>query len=190
MTVAAQGFSGQCGISVTHALPANGRHIGELIYEVAHTDIALVKLDPNEKFVNITFESKYTTEPVRLKQLVTAKTLERGDQIVLDSPDTGCIDGTMLGQAYQRIPTDDATEPEQEWFLPPGFNMGQNCGTNLQPGMCGSAIWTEEGDVVGFFRYAPEGGNRGMMKDWCAATAADELINRGFALVDTSGQEV
>lgn len=64
--------------------------------------------------------------------------------------------------------------------------MGQDFGTNLQAEMCGSAIWTEEGDVVGFFRYAPEGG---MMEDWCVATATDELINRGFVLVDTSGRE-
>ncbi|KAH7013176.1 hypothetical protein EDB80DRAFT_863144 [Ilyonectria destructans] len=169
MTVAAPGFPGECGADVNHALPK------------------VVKLQPHEKFVNVAFESSLITEPVRLKQLVQADKLKTGDRVVLDSPDTGCIHGTFQAQAYERVSTDDPNVPEQhQWVRTTWYYMGQDFGTNLQAGMCGSAIWTEEGDVVGFFRYAPEGG---MMGDWCVATAADELINRGFALVDTLGRE-
>lgn len=60
--------------------------------------------------------------------------------------------------------------------------MGQDSAGSLPDGMCGSAVWTEDGDVIGFFRYAPKDG---AMKDWCAGIAADELINRGFTLVNT-----
>ncbi|POR33919.1 Uncharacterized protein TPAR_05877 [Tolypocladium paradoxum] len=190
MTVASHGFPDECGTPVNHALPTSGRRIGEVISEVTGTNVGLVMLEADEKFVNITFESDYITEPVRLKQLVQADKLRRGDAVVLDSPDTGCIDGTFQAQAYQRVPTDDRNEPEQHWVFTTWYYMGQGSGTNLQARMCGSAIWTEEGDVVGFFRCAPEVGNRGTMQDWCAATAADGLINRGFALVDTSGQEL
>lgn len=188
MTVATHGFPGECGTDVSHALPTSGRKIGEVIYKVSHTGIGVVKLEPHEKFVNMSFESDYITEPVRLKQLVQADKLKSGDLVVLDSPDTGCIHGTFQAQAYERVPTDDPNVPEQQqWVRATWYYMGQDFGTNLQAGMCGSAIWTEEGDVVGFFRYAPEGG---MMGDWCVATVADELINRGFALVDTSGREI
>lgn len=190
MTVAGHGFPGECGTDVNHALPTGGRKIGEVIYEVCHTDIGLAKLEPHEKFVNTTFESDYIIEPIQLKQLIQADKFKRGDPIVLDSPDTGCIDGTFQAQAYQRVPTDDPNVSEQRWVFTTWYYIGQDSGINLRAGMCGSAIWTEEGDVVGFFRYAPEGGSRGMMRDWCAATAADELINRGFALVDTSGREL
>lgn len=187
MTVAAHGFPGECGTDVNHALPTSGRKIGEVIYEVSRTDIGLVRLKSSEKFVNTTFESDYINNPVRLKRLTQANQLRKGDAIVLDSPDTGCIDGTFQAQAYQRVPTDDHSELEQQWVFTTWYYMGQDTGINLQAGMCGSAIWTEESDIVGFFRYAPAGG---MMQDWCAATAADELINRGFTLVNTSDEEL
>jgi len=48
--------------------------------------------------------------------------------------------------------------------------------------MCGSAIWTEDGDVIDFYRSAPK---YGAVKDWCTGIAADEMINRGFTLVNT-----
>lgn len=144
----------------------------------------MVKLEPDEKFVNVMFESSQITESIPLKQLVQADKLTSGNLVVLDSPDTGCIQGTSQAQAYERVLTDDPNVPEQhQWVSTTWYYMGQDFGTNLRAGMCAGAIWTEEGDV-GFFRYAPEGG---MMRDWCVATAADELINRGFTLVDTSG---
>ncbi|KAM0429745.1 hypothetical protein ACHAPT_006351 [Fusarium lateritium] len=190
MTVAAHGFTGECGAGINHALPTGGRRIGQLIYEVSHTDIALVKLEPHEKFANVSFESEYIAEPLHLKQLIKVDKLKQGDLVFLDSPDTGCLEGTLQGRAYQRVPTDDPNVPQQRWAFVTWFYMGQDSGINLPPGMCGSAIWNEDGDVVGFFRYAPAGGGTGIMKDWCAATAADELINRGFSLVDTSNQEL
>jgi len=52
--------------------------------------------------------------------------------------------------------------------------------------MCGSAILNENGDVLGFFRYAPKSG---VMIDFCMGIAAQELLDRGFTLVDTSDLE-
>jgi hypothetical protein len=63
--------------------------------------------------------------------------------------------------------------------------MGQDEGGKLPAGMCGGAIWTEAGDV-GFFRYAPQ---EEVMRDWCTGTAAEELISRGYSLVDTTGRQ-
>lgn len=182
MTVAAHGFPDECGTKVIHPLPAGGRNIGEVIMEVSHTDIALVKLRDGETFSNITFENENIQEPVQLKQLATVKGRRVGDALVLDSPDTGCIDGVFQLTSYQRVPSDDHASPERQWIFTSWFYMGQDSAGSLPDGMCGSAVWTEDGDVIGFFRYAPKDG---AMKDWCAGIAADELINRGYTLVNT-----
>ncbi|KAK7424138.1 hypothetical protein QQZ08_008744 [Neonectria magnoliae] len=140
MAVAAQGFPGACGTNVTPAHLTSGRKVGELTYEVSHTDVGMVKLEPHERFANVTFKSDDITEPVRLKQLLRAEMLKSGDSVVLDSPDTGRINGTFQAQGYQRAPTVDANETEQQWVSTAWYYMGKGFGTNLDVGMCGSAI--------------------------------------------------
>ncbi|KAK3934649.1 hypothetical protein QBC46DRAFT_413729 [Diplogelasinospora grovesii] len=182
MTVASHGFPAECGTQVFHALPRNGREIGELIMEVSHTGIALVKLRDTETFSSVTFQSDSIPQPVQLKKLVRVKKHQRYDPVCLDSPDTGFIDGAFMMTSFQAIPSDD-NSPEQNWIFTTWNYGGQDSAINLPEGMGGSAIWNEDGDVLGFFRYAPK---EGLMKDWCTGIAADELINRGFALVNTS----
>jgi len=182
MTVAAHGFPGECGTQVYHALPGTGRDIGELIMEVSHTDIALVKLQNTETFSNVTFQNNIIPEPIQLKKLVSAKNWKLISDICLDSPDTGFIDGQFMWTAFQAIPYND-NSPELQWVHTTWSYMGQDSAINLPEGMCGSAMWNEDGDVLGFFRYAP---TEGVMKDWCAGIAADELIKRGYTLVNTS----
>ena len=62
----------------------------------------------------------------------------------------------------------------------PGF------ASDLPNEICGSPIWIEAGDVLGFFGIP----RQGWLKDWCASVATDELIDRGYTLVDTTGLEV
>lgn len=47
-------------------------------------------------------------------------------------------------------------------------------------GICGSAIWNHEGDVLGLVRYAPKSGH---FLDWCLTVAADHLIDGGYSIV-------
>ncbi|PGG95041.1 hypothetical protein AJ79_10304, partial [Helicocarpus griseus UAMH5409] len=63
--------------------------------ELPHTDIALVKLLDTESFSNITFQNENFPEPVKLKRLKKVNDCRIGDPVVLDSPDTGCIDGIL-----------------------------------------------------------------------------------------------
>ena len=186
MTAASHGFPAECGTRITHPLPAGGRNIGNLIMEVTHTDIALVKLLDTEKFSNVTFQNEIMPEPVQLKRLASVDDHRSGDPVFLDSPDTGCISGTLMRSSYQRGPSDDHGLPDQNWIYTTWYYMGQDSANALPDGICGSAIWCEDGDVIGFFRYAPKSG---VMKDWCAGIAADELTNRGFTLVDTSNRQ-
>ncbi len=182
MTAASHGFPAGCGTQVFHALPSNGRKIGELIREVPHTDVALVKLRDTESFSNVTFQNDDTPQPIQLKKLVWTQERRTGDTVYIDSPDTGCIEGTFMKTSFQAVPSDDGS-PEQHWVFTAWCYGGQDSAINLPEGMCGSAIWSKDGDVWGFFKYAPK---EGVMKDWCAGIAADELISRGFALVNTS----
>lgn len=57
MTCAAHGFPSTWGSTVYHPSPATGQGIGKVAMEIAHTDIALVKLNTGKEFVNETFES-------------------------------------------------------------------------------------------------------------------------------------
>jgi hypothetical protein len=81
----------------------------------------------------------------------------------------------------QRIPDDDHSNPQQLWVFTAWVYMGQGSASTLPDGMCGSTIWTSKGEVIGFFRQAPKSG---VMKDWCVGIAADELVKRGYKLVD------
>jgi hypothetical protein len=186
MTVASHGFPDKGGPKVIHPLPAGGRNIGELIMEVTHTEIGLVKLLNAEKFSNITFQNNIIPNAVQLKKLARPKDRRMGDAIVIDSPDTGCIDGALELTSFQRVPGDDNGTPKQKWIFTTWIYMGQDMASTLPDGMCGSPIWTKDGDVLGFFRYAPK---EGAMRDWCAGIAADELINRDFTLVNTTNRE-
>jgi hypothetical protein len=185
MTAAAHGFPGECGTQVIHPLPVGGRSIGDIIMEVSHTDVALVKLAEAERFSNVTFQNNYIPEPVQFQKLISVMDLQRWDIVVLDSPDTGCIEGNFMATSRRRVPIDDHASPEQQWIVTVWLYNGQDSASDLPEGMSGSAIWTRNGDVLGFFRYAPKDG---VMKDWCVGIAADELINRGFTLVDTANR--
>ncbi|KAH8816449.1 hypothetical protein F5884DRAFT_776275 [Xylogone sp. PMI_703] len=186
MTVASHGFPTECGAQVTHPLPTLGRNIGELIMKVPHTDISLVKLHNGETFSNIAFQNEITAEPVQLRRLAKSMDSRIGDWVFLGSPGGGCIGGSLKLTSYQRILDDGENESEESWIFTSWFYMGQESASSLPDGMCGSAIWREDGDVIGFFRYAPMGG---AMKDWCCGTAADELIDRGFTMVDTTDRQ-
>ncbi|KAH8879311.1 hypothetical protein GQ53DRAFT_849711 [Thozetella sp. PMI_491] len=146
--------------------------------EVSHTDIALVKLLDTETFSNVSFQNTMMPQPIQLKKFVSAKTYGHFSPIFLNSPNTNLINDTFMLTSFQTIPNDD-NSIEQQWIFTVWVYSGQDSAINLPEGMCGSAIWDEDGDVLGFFKYAPK---EGVMKDWCAGIAADELIKREFDL--------
>ncbi|KIN02433.1 hypothetical protein OIDMADRAFT_102604 [Oidiodendron maius Zn] len=158
MTVASYGFLDKCSMKVTHLLPVGGRTVSELIMEVTYTDVGLVKLADAERFSNVTFQSESISESTWLKRLG-------------NSPDTGSLEGSFMRSSIQRIPVDDHSAPEQLWAFAVWVYMGQGSASTLPDGMCGSALWTSKGES-------------GVMNDWCVGIAADELIKRGYKLVN------
>ncbi|KAK2802807.1 hypothetical protein FQN50_007213 [Emmonsiellopsis sp. PD_5] len=169
MTAASHGFPDECEPTVNHPLPTSGRNIGDLAMEVPHTDIALVKLRDTETFSNITFQNDILPDSIQLKRLASAKDLLAGECVFLDSPDTGCLAGNFMMTSFQRVASSTTEQQQQQqeeqWVFTIWDYMGQDSASDLPDGMGGSAIWNEDGDVLGFFRYAPK---TGIMKDWCA----------------------
>lgn len=175
LTVAAHRFPTECGLSVMHPSPSNGRDIGELVRRVGQTDIALVKLRDSEQFINTTFHNTLFEESVQLRRLAKKGANRRGDTVYIDTPDTGCMEGLLQRQALRRFASNDPTKPV--WVSTKWYYMGQESTDLMSSGMCGCTIWTREGDVVGFFEYAPKDG---IMQNWCSGIEAEELIKRGF----------
>jgi len=178
MTAAAHGFPPECGLSVLHPSP-NGRVIGELVMEVSYTDVALVSLEHGERFENVTFENEIVSA-IQLRRLIREEENYTGGIVFIDSPDTGCLEGTFGFTSYQNIPS-DSLSPKRRWAFTKWVYRGQDHRSSHLPpdGICGSAMWTEQGDVLGFFRYAIDGGP---FKDWCVGIASEELLDRGYML--------
>ncbi len=85
ITIALYGFPAECGTQVFHALPGNGRMIGEHIREVSHADIALVKLQDTETFSNATFQNDQVPHSVQLTKLARTKNLQQFYEVSIDS---------------------------------------------------------------------------------------------------------
>lgn len=153
MTVASHGFP--FGDKVFHPL-AGQREIGKVIMELSHTDVAIVKLHEGVQFVNEAFDNTLVEgPPMQLRQFAQAKETQIGSYIYMDNPFTGYIEGTCGPHARLRVPSDDPYEPKQLWLKTRWDYLGQGFSQRMVDGICGSAIWDEQGKVPGFFGYAP-----------------------------------
>ncbi|OJJ48730.1 hypothetical protein ASPZODRAFT_93739 [Penicilliopsis zonata CBS 506.65] len=177
LTVASHGVA--YGENIFHP-SSPGTEIGKLILEGPHTDIALAKLHDTTTFLNETFESATDgTDPVSLSGLVPAHEVQIGSTIYMNNPFTGYSEGTCGARSWTRVPSDDPHVPNLHWVKTQWSYLGQGFQEQLEDGVCGSAIWSESGKVLAFFRYAPASGP---YKDWCMSIAAGNLIDRGYKL--------
>lgn len=177
MTVASHGFPEGSRVYHPHG---GGREVGEPIMEITHTDVALVKLT-TEAFVNEVFQNTIIPgPPVRLEEFVRSGDITTGENVFLDSPFTGYVEGIVGPIGELRIPGDDPHEPKQRWIKCRMDYFGQDSRQQLPDGVCGSAIWNKNGQVAGFFRYAPKDGH---FLDYAYSLAADELMDRGYSVV-------
>lgn len=180
MTAAAHGFPGHPFGGKAHHPRSSRRMLGEAVIELSHTDVALVKLEEGVEFINEPFENTVSpTPPARLTGFVRAAETRIGDDIFLDSPFSGFVEGTRGAHSLLRVPNDDPQEPEQTWIRCQWHYMGQGSSQEMVDGVCGSAIWDENHKVIGFFQYAP---SSGVFSDWCMSIAADNLLDKGYSM--------
>jgi hypothetical protein len=180
MTAAARGFPGYPFTNKVHHPNFRGKEIGEVVVKSSHSDVALVKLKENVTFINEPFENSIPPgEPFALRQFARASDTRIGNNVYMDSPFSGFIEGTIGIHTLVRVPSSDPHEPEQAWIRCHWNYMGQGSSSQMPAGVCGSAIWDDDHKVQGFFRYAPQSGR---FQDWCLTVAADHLIDRGYTL--------
>lgn len=177
MTVASHGFPN--GDKVFHPC-SMGKEVGQIIMEISHTDVALVKLHDKVHFVNETFESPLDgATPTQLKEFIPVDETQIGSNIYMNSPLLGYSEGTCGPHSRIRVPSDDPNEPELVWIKARWLYLGQGSVDHLEDGVRGSVIWNDDGNVIGFFRYAPRSGH---YMDWCLTVASDNVIERGYKI--------
>lgn len=98
-----------------------------------------------------------------------------GEIVYLDSPEHGCLDGSLKAESWRRVTSDNASR--QRWILTTWIYGGQESACQLSDIVYGSPIYRENGDIVGFVQYAPNGG---VMEDWCSAIVAGGQVRKGY----------
>ena len=159
------------------------RSVGGQVVHVGDSGIGVARQREGVSFVNQTFRSEGIANAVRLRKLATVMRYPLG-VAYLDTSDTGCLEGTASRTLLQRVPGSDMEA--ERWVMNIWFCIGQEMQGAIPDGGCGSAVWTEDGGVLGFLNYAPR---EGPMCRWVSCVAADELIGRGLELVDTTSRE-
>ena len=143
--------------------------------------IPIVKLREGVEFVNETFENALDEgPPIRLQRFARANETKIGDYVYMNNPFTGYVEGTCGPHAWLRVPIDDLCEPRQEWIRTRWNYLGQESSLQIVDGTCGSAMWNDQGMVIGFFRYAPTSGR---FLDWCVTVSAEHIIDNGWSIV-------
>ncbi|EFQ98274.1 hypothetical protein MGYG_01308 [Nannizzia gypsea CBS 118893] len=179
MTCASHGFP--YGGRVFHP-NASRQEIGTVIIKLTHINIALVQLDNQISYTNEIFENTVVPGPsVRLQRFNTDEEnrCRAGSDIFINSPFTGYIEGTQGMRAMCRAPTGNPRKPEQVWIKTRWDYMGQGSSDTLADGICGSALWNDRGNVVGFFRHAPKSGH---FLGWCLPTQASRTFSKASRL--------
>ncbi|KAE8421589.1 hypothetical protein BDV36DRAFT_304697 [Aspergillus pseudocaelatus] len=177
ITAASHGFPH--GDRVFHP-SAGGREIGHLTMELTYTDIAIVKLHENVQFVNETFEAtSLGVPPTTLVDFIPADETQIGSEVYMNNPFTGYSEGTCGPHSRLRIPSDDPYQGSIQWIKARWVYMGQGFIDRPEDGVCGSAVWNENGQVLGFFCYA---GRPEQLRDWRFMVASDNIMEKGFKI--------
>ncbi|KAE8347319.1 hypothetical protein BDV24DRAFT_157614 [Aspergillus arachidicola] len=126
---------------------AGRREIGRLSMELGKPDISIVKRNENVQFI--------------------------GSEVYMNNPFTGYCEGTCGPHSKLRFPSDDPSEGSIKWIQARWAYMGQGFSERPDDSVCGSAVWNENGQVLGFLRYAEK---LEPLKDWCFMVASDSIM--------------
>ncbi|KAK3079375.1 hypothetical protein LTS18_005015 [Coniosporium uncinatum] len=170
ITVATHGFNPDD--EVWHPNP-KGTMIGKIVHSISGTDISLVRLTKGLRYVNQTFGTLDEPEGTVLNGLSPGYQphLQKFDIISMNNPFSGRADGRVLAVG---IKIEGKDVMHHDWLY-------MDVGTEPVDGSCGTAILSDEGTVVGFFRYK--------LKDpqHCYAVSALELREGKYEIC---GQEM
>lgn len=149
ITCATHGFPGGKGAAIYHP-STNAETVGVFAKQFWDSDVGLLELSPRHSYDRETFSTaEYLVKPFR--RLMDAFTLRIGDIIHLNTPVNGHVEGVVLKIDVLRLPTDEPADPTA-YIIGHCVYFGNGAET-LFDGCCGGALWTDEFDVVGQFRF-------------------------------------
>lgn len=161
------------------------RSLGVAVQEISFTDVSLVQLRQGVVFDNETFENSAGQVP-RFTRLFGE---DPNDKIghgtcYLNSPYTGNMEGVIAMTSIRIEGSSHPTEDALKYVVYNWTYLGQDEGATdkARPpdGTCGSAIWNDDGVVLGFYQYYLQ---EGPLSGFSAAVSASEVVKAGYRLV-------
>ncbi|KAK7733999.1 hypothetical protein SLS53_007994 [Cytospora paraplurivora] len=160
------------------------RFLGEAVQEIPFTDVSLVNLRPSIEFVNVPFENSAGEAP-RFTRLFGEEPSDRAvdGTCYLNSPYTGEMEGVVVMTSVKIESSSHPTEESVRYVMYNWAYLGQEEGAadKARPpdGTCGSAIWNDDGVVLGFYHYYLQ---EGPFAGFAASVSANEVVSAGFRL--------
>lgn len=167
---------------------------GKAVQEISFTDISLIRLSEEVVFINETFENSFGVAP-KFTSLFGEDhdcALDLRFSVYLNSPFFGDMEGTIMARS---IKLERSSHPGADRLRYVAYNWaymgqpdeGEEDKINTPDGRCGSAIWDDEGTVVGVFHYYIASG---AWAGFCVSVSAVEVVRAGYKLADatTAGQ--
>ena len=169
ITVATHGFEDD-GL-VYHPNPHKGTVIGRIIESLPDTDISIVRLNPGLRYVNETFGTDAEPNGIRMKGISATHPphLRVYDALSMNNPFSGSCEGVTMAPGAL-IPDGGNKE-----YVRHVWTFFEN-GDEAVDGSCGSPILTDEGEVVGLFRF------KAVNSNFCLAISALELRGYGYEI--------
>jgi len=180
MTVASHGIGE--GETVWQGKRAD-RIIGKAVVEISFTDISLLKLKEDVAFVNETFETEAGLSPKFIRLRTSEDDMPSGC-CYLNSPYTGNMVGVVVHKSVRLFRSDPhPTQSNLGYVVYDWMYTGQDEGNDskVQPpdGTSGSAIWDDDGVILGFYHfYVSEGAWAG----FSASASASAVVDAGYRL--------
>jgi hypothetical protein len=163
--------------------------LGRTVQEISFTDVSLVALEDGVEFINENFENSSGVVP-RLTRLFGENpdgALLSFTPVYLNSPYTGNMEGSLVASSLkvECHPPIHPVEEAPSYVAYDWVYTGQVEGsgdTSAQPpnGTCGSAIWDDDGVVIGFYHYHIADGR---FAGFAISVSASEVVKAGYCLV-------
>jgi hypothetical protein len=156
--------------------------IGKAVVELPFTDISLVELSKDVDFINETFENSGGVTPV-FTRLTSSEDKHNWPICHLNSPYTGNMEGSLVMKSAKFEKSIHPTEDNLRYVVYNWSFMGQeeNNESKTRPpdGTCGSAIWDDEGVILGFYHYYIA---EGPWAGFSPSVSASEVVEAGYSL--------
>lgn len=179
-TVAEHGFKLRGNEEVHHpSYVARGDNLIGIVtdnkeYKFVGSDIRLAELEDGMTYSDVSFDAD-EVDGTKFEGLVRSRDTTIGDRIFMDSPYNGRCEGVLGWRGVNMINPVDHDSPEFT-FLHTSMIYFGNGASDILPGTCGSALWTDENKVVALFRWYDQ------VDAIAYAPSVDVLIEAGYTL--------